>query len=83
MNSPLKHESGKRRPVNLTIRDDVMKEAKSLNINASKAAEKGILEAIRIAREEEWIQNNKLAMQAHNTRIEKSGPLLPPEWAEE
>lgn len=83
MNSPLKQESGKRRPVNLTIRDDVMKEAKGLNINASKAAEKGILEAIRKAREEEWIKNNKHTIQAHNTRIEKDGPLLTPEWAGE
>ncbi len=82
MNSLRERKSSKRRPVNLTISDDVLNEAKSLNVNASQAAEVGILDAIKKAREQEWIQNNQKAVQAHNKRIEKDGPLLTPDWAD-
>ncbi|GJL55571.1 MAG: hypothetical protein NPIRA02_27030 [Nitrospirales bacterium] len=82
MHSLREHQSSKRRPVNLTIRDDVLAEAKSLNVNASQAAEVGILEAIKKAREQEWLRNNQKALRAHNTRAEKDGPLLTPDWAD-
>ncbi len=73
-------KTSKRRPVNLTIREDVLSEAKSLKLNASKAAEAGIINAVREARAEEWLEANKLALQAHNKRIIKDGPLLKPSW---
>lgn len=71
----------KRRPVNLTIREDVLREAKVLKVNASQAAERGILEEIKKMREREWLKNNRKALLAHNTRVEKSGPLLTPSWS--
>ncbi|GJL63714.1 MAG: hypothetical protein NPIRA04_23680 [Nitrospirales bacterium] len=82
MNSLREHKSSKRRPVNLTIRADVLNEAKSLKVNASQAAELGIIDAIKKAREQEWIQSHQKALQAHNKRIEKDGPLLTPDWAD-
>jgi len=39
----------KRRPINLTIREDVIRQAKSLELNTSKAAEAGIVKAIKDA----------------------------------
>lgn len=70
----------KRKAINLTIREDILQEAKNLQLNASKAAESGILSAIKKAREQVWLEDNKLALMAHNQRIENEGPLLSPEW---
>lgn len=76
-------ENTKRRAINLTIREDLVQEARTLKLNTSRAAEAGILAAIKQAREEAWLEQNKAALQAHNARIEKSGTLLTPGWASE
>jgi antitoxin CcdA len=70
----------KRRPVNLTIRADVMKDAKAFKINASHEAEKAIVAAVKKAKEEEWIAENWDAIQAHNERIEREGLPIKPYW---
>ncbi len=71
----------RRRSVNLTIREDVVAAAKALRLNASKAAEAGIVEAIARAREKEWLDENQAAIKAHNARIARSGPLAVSDWA--
>jgi len=71
----------KRRPVNLTIRKDVLEEAKGLKLNASKVAEAGLIEAVRQEKERLWRQENAPAIEAHNARIEETGTLLTPTWA--
>ena len=83
MQTPQDQEKPKRRPVNLTIREDVIKAAKSLNLNASKAAETGIINAVRETRAQEWLDENRPALQAHNKRVETEGTLLKPSWASE
>jgi antitoxin CcdA len=75
-------QSHKRRPVNLTLPDGLLKEAKALNVNASREAETGIRSAIKRAQAEKWLKDNQAALLAHNERIEKSGPLLVPGWAQ-
>ena len=72
-----------RRSVNLTIRSDVIEAAKELRLNASKAAEAGIADAVRRAREEQWLQENRAAIEAHNERIEREGPAIIADWATE
>ncbi len=71
----------KRKGVNLTIREDVLAEAKSLSLNASQAAEAGIRDAIRKAREAEWRREAGPAIEAYNERIAREGPLLVTDWA--
>jgi antitoxin CcdA len=73
----------KRRSVNLTIRRDVIETAKALKLNASKAAEAGIMQAIQQTQSEQWIRDNQSALSAHNQRINQNGPLLTPGWAQE
>ena len=77
----LEEHDTKRRPVNLTIRADILREAKALKLNASQSAEMGILAAIKKAREEAWLKESVKALQAHNERTEKTGPLLTPAWS--
>ena len=43
MQTSSEQDTSKRRPINLTIRKDVLKEAKALKLNTSKAAEAGII----------------------------------------
>jgi antitoxin CcdA len=73
----------RRKRVNLTVREDVMKEAKELGLNASKAAEAGIEAAVREEKGRRWLEENRDAIQAHNRRIEREGVLLPPAWLDE
>jgi antitoxin CcdA len=74
-------QSKQRRRVNLTIDEDIMAQAKALSLNTSQAAEAGIREAIRQAREQQWRDENRDAIKAHNSRIEKDGVMLSPAWA--
>ena len=61
----------------------VMKEAKELGLNASKAAEAGIEAAVREEKGRRWLEENREAIKAHNRRIEREGVLLPPAWLDE
>ncbi|MDM8009729.1 MAG: type II toxin-antitoxin system CcdA family antitoxin [Parasphingorhabdus sp.] len=83
MSTTTRLQNPKRRPINLTIREDILREAKALKLNASKAAEAGIEAAIKQAREESWLAENREAISAHNQRIAESGPLLVPDWADD
>ncbi len=82
MSAITRQQGPKRRSINLTIREDILSEAKALKLNASKAAEAGIEAAIKQAREESWRVENREAIAAHNQRVAESGPLLVPDWAD-
>jgi post-segregation antitoxin (ccd killing protein) len=83
MASRVKAEKSNRRSVNLTIPEDVIKTAKALKLNASEAAEAGIRHAIAVKQAEQWLSQNQPALAAHNNRIETSGTLLTPAWADD
>lgn len=83
MTAASRFPGSKRRPINLTIREELLSEAKALKLNTSKAAEAGIEAAIKQAREENWLAENREAIAAHNQRVAESGPLLVPDWADD
>jgi antitoxin CcdA len=70
----------KKRPINLTIRADLIEQAKELDLNTSQAAEIGIAAAIKSAREKAWLEENKEWIAAHNERVAREGVLLPVQW---
>ncbi len=72
----------RKRPVSMTIRADLLEEAKALDLNASAAAESGIEAAVKAAREKQWLEANRKAIEAHNARVADRGTLLTPTWAE-
>lgn len=74
------HTEQKRRPVNLTIDEGILAHAKSLKLNTSRAAEMGILEAIKQAQAEQWKERHKSSIRAYNERVEGVGVLLVPDW---
>lgn len=62
-----------KRPTNVSLDPDLVAEAKELGINISRACEQGLLVQIRQARRENWLRDNKAAMESWNEWIEKNG----------
>ena len=63
----------RRKPVNLSLRQDIVEKAKALNINVSRIAEDALIEAVRTARQQAWLEENADAIAEHNKRVEKVG----------
>ena len=76
-------ETKVRRRVNLSIDESVIEAAKSLSLNASRAAEDGIARAVKAERERRWLEENADAIQAYNERIAREGVFYLPDWARE
>lgn len=62
-----------RQPANLSIDSQLMKEAKGLNVNVSRAAEAGIAEAVAAEKTRLWKLENRDTMDAWNGYVEKHG----------
>lgn len=56
---------------------------KLLGVDVMTAAEAGIEDAVRVAKEQAWLAESADAIRAHNERIDKFGTLLKPIWAPE
>jgi len=70
----------KRKAVNVTISESVLRQAKALSLNTSRAAEAGLTLAIKVAQEAQWREENTTAINAHNKRVEENGTILTPHW---
>ncbi|WP_322096900.1 type II toxin-antitoxin system CcdA family antitoxin [Paramagnetospirillum kuznetsovii] len=62
-----------KRPTNVSLPQNLVLEAKSLDISLSKACERGLTEAIAEARSARWLAENKGAVEAWNQRVEAVG----------
>ena len=67
MNAVLKNAT------NLSIRADLLAEAKLMNVNLSAEFEKALTEVVRRKREEQWLAENREAIAAYNRHIERDG----------
>ncbi|WP_407046019.1 type II toxin-antitoxin system CcdA family antitoxin [Mesorhizobium abyssinicae] len=63
-----------RQPANLSIDSQIMKEAKGLNVNVSRAAEAGIAEAVAAEKTPLWKLENRATMDAWNDCSKASEP---------
>ena len=68
-----KIHSGAKRSANLSIRSELLQQAKELAINLSRTLEESLEIKIRFAKREQWLQENKAAIEDYNDRIEKNG----------
>lgn len=70
-------ESHKPRPLkksaNLSIRADLLRIAKSDNINLSQMLEQSLIEYCKNKQQQEWIEENRKAFSDYNRLIEESG----------
>lgn len=62
-----------RRSANLSVEADVLDEARSLDINLSKAAQDGIRRAIAAEKARRWKEENAEAIRSSNEYVEKHG----------
>ena len=62
-----------KKPVNLRVNSDLLRQAKALNINLSRALERQLEEMARAVRASQWLEENKPALDDYNARIERRG----------
>ncbi|TPM24375.1 type II toxin-antitoxin system CcdA family antitoxin [Mesorhizobium sp. B2-3-5] len=62
-----------RQPANLSIDSNLMREAKGLDVNVSRAAEAGIAEAVAAEKTRLWKLENRATIDAWNDYVEKNG----------
>jgi antitoxin CcdA len=65
--------SASRRATNLSIDASVLEEARSLNVNLSRAAQNGIQQAISAEKARKWKEDNAEAIRSSNEYVEKHG----------
>ena len=66
-------KSSQRRPTNLSIDAELLSEARSLDVNLSRAAEEGIQMAVVEIRARRWQAENLSALESSNRYVEKNG----------
>lgn len=62
-----------KKPTNLSIRGDLLEQARALDINLSSELERRLVEVIRKRRGEQWLAENREAIEAYNRYVEKHG----------
>ena len=67
MSSPAK------KATNLSIRTDLLEQARALDVNLSFELEKHLVQVIRQRRAEQWLRDNREAIEAYNRHIERDG----------
>ena len=67
MNTPAK------KAANLTVRADLLEEARARKINLSHTLEVALGAELKRQREAEWLEQNKEAIEAYNRHVERDG----------
>ena len=62
-----------KKSTNLSINSDLLRKAKDLHINLSKALEQRLIELLLEERRREWREENRDAIEVYNRRIEAEG----------
>lgn len=66
----------RRRSTSLTLDPKLVEEARGLGVNVSRAAERGVAEAVRAARARAWRAENAEAIAEYNAFVEAHGVPL-------
>lgn len=62
-----------RKPTNLSLDPALLLQAKELKVNLSRAAEKGIRQAVQQSRAAQWQTENRAALDSSNRFVEGQG----------
>ena len=62
-----------RRPTNVSLDAGLVREARELSINISRACEEGLAQSIREARARQWREANLEALDSSNAFVEAKG----------
>lgn len=70
---PGKNPSSRRKPVNLTIDQEVLLAARDHKLNLSRILEESLRAELQTLAQNEWRKRNKKAIDAYNTRVATHG----------
>jgi len=62
-----------KKPVNLSINSDLLRQAKELKVNVSQVLEVALASQVKRLREAQWLEDNKEAIDAYNRHVEEHG----------
>jgi len=71
--SAIYDETAIKKATNVTINSDLLQKAKSYKINISKNFEAYLAEVVKKREEQQWLEENREAIDAQNERMEKYG----------
>ena len=71
--SAIYDETAMKKATNVTINSDLLQKAKAYKINISKNFEAYLAEVVKKREEQQWLEENKEAIDAFNERVEKRG----------
>jgi antitoxin CcdA len=74
MNNTLLYDtSAPKRPSNLSINSNLLTEARKYKINLSGLLEQALIQKLAEKKREEWLKENRQALETYNQRIEERG----------
>ena len=73
MNAPARTPKIRKKPLNVSIREDLIAEAKAFGTNVSAVVERALEEEHREKRRERWQAENREAIEAWNNWVEENG----------
>ncbi len=62
-----------KRATNLSVNGDLLSKAKALDINLSATLEQALAEALKKKQREQWLTENRKAINAYNEHVEAHG----------
>jgi len=62
-----------KKSANLSVNSDLLKQARNLKINLSATLEHALAQQVKKATTEDWLKNNKQALQTLNELAEENG----------
>ncbi|MFZ5482723.1 MAG: type II toxin-antitoxin system CcdA family antitoxin [Pseudomonadota bacterium] len=62
-----------KKATNLSIRADLVEEARALGINLSRTLETALAAEVKKAKEKKWLEENRAAIEAYNREIAEHG----------
>jgi antitoxin CcdA len=62
-----------KRPANVSVRIDLLEQARRYDINLSRALEDRLVELLRERERDAWRERNRAAIDAYNKRVEREG----------
>ena len=73
MAASVRDRSAPKKPVNVSIDSDLLRQARELKVNLSKALEERLAQILREERARRWQEENREAIDGYNRFVDKHG----------
>lgn len=66
-------QNAPKKATNLSINSDLLSKAREMDINLSNTLEQALTETLRERQRDQWLAENRKAIQAYNAEVEEKG----------